>query len=106
MRSSRRIGVAIGVLAALAIAAGAVWWYQLTRAAPGPGEQEVTAIVSNGEDRGPGSLREALFVVASAKEPATISIRTPQIKIETALPPIVAWTVVAVPATAPVKVAE
>lgn len=89
MRSSRRIGVAVAVLAVLAIAAGGVWWYQLTRAAPGPGEQEVTAIVSNGEDRGPGSLREALFVVASAKEPATISIQTPRIVLETALPPIV-----------------
>ncbi len=31
-------------------------------------KQEVTAIVSNGNDRGPGSLREALFVVASAKD--------------------------------------
>jgi parallel beta-helix repeat protein len=89
MRSSRRIGVAIGVLAVLVIAAGLVWWYQLTRAAPGPGEQEVTAIVSNGDDRGPGSLREALFVVASAKEPATISIQTQRIVLETVLPPIV-----------------
>lgn len=89
MRSGRRIGVALGVLAVLAIAAGGVWWYQLTRAAPGPGEQEVTAIVSNGEDRGPGSLREALFVVASAKEQATISIQTPKIVLETALPPII-----------------
>jgi parallel beta-helix repeat protein len=89
MRSGRRIGVAVGVLAAMANAAGAVWWYQLTRAAPGPSEQEVTAIVSNGNDRGPGSLREALFVVASAKEPATISIQTERIALETALPPIV-----------------
>lgn len=89
MRSSRRIGIAVAVLGVLAIAAGGVWWYQLTRAAPGPGEREVTAIVSNGDDRGPGSLREALFVVASAKEPATISIQTPKIVVETALPPIV-----------------
>ena len=89
MRSGRRIGVAIGVLVLLAGGAGALWWYQYTRAAPGPGEQEVTAIVSNGNDRGPGTLREALFVVASAKEPATISIQTPRVVIETALPPIV-----------------
>jgi hypothetical protein len=66
-----------------------VWWYQLTRPAPGPSEQEVTAIVSNGDDRGPGSLREALFVVASAKEPAIISIEAPRIMLETMLPPIV-----------------
>jgi parallel beta-helix repeat protein len=89
MRSARRIGVALGVLVLLAGAAGGVWWYQFSRAAPGPGEQEVTAIVSNGNDRGPGSLREALFVVASAKEPATISIQTSRIALETALPPII-----------------
>jgi parallel beta-helix repeat protein len=89
MRNARRMGVAIGVLVVLALAAGGVWWYQLTRAAPGPSQQEVTAIVSNGNDRGPGSLREALFVVASAKEAATISIQTRRIALETALPPIV-----------------
>ena len=66
MRSGRRIGVAIGVLVVLAGAAGAVWWYQYSRAAPGPGEQEVTAIVSNGNDRGPGTLREALFVESAS----------------------------------------
>jgi parallel beta-helix repeat protein len=89
MRSTRRIGVAIGVLVVLTVLAGAGWWYQRTHATAGPGKQEVTAIVSNGSDRGPGSLREALFVVASAKEPATISIETPHITLETALPPIV-----------------
>ena len=89
MRSGRRIGVAIGVLVVLAGAAGAVWWYQLSHSAAKPGTPEVTAIVSNGSDRGPGSLREALFVVASAKEPATISIQTARIALETALPPIV-----------------
>ena len=89
MRSGRRIGVAIGVLVVLAGAAGAVWWYQLRHSAAKSGTPEVTAIVSNGSDRGPGSLREALFVVASAKEPATISIQTARIALETALPPIV-----------------
>ena len=89
MRSERRIGVAIGVLVVLAGAAAAVWWYQLGRSAPAAGAPEVTAIVSNGNDRGSGSLREALFVVASAKDPATISIQTARIALETALPPIV-----------------
>ncbi len=89
MRSGRRIGVAVAVLVVLGGVAGAGWWYQHTHAATAPGEQEVTAIVSNGNDRGPGSLREAFFVVASAKEPATISIQTRHIALETALPPIV-----------------
>jgi parallel beta-helix repeat protein len=89
MRSGRRIGIAIGVLAVLAILVGVGRWYQLTHSAPGPSSSGVTAIVSNGNDRGPGSLREALFVVASAKEPATISIQTERIALETALPPII-----------------
>ena len=89
MSSGRRVGVAIGVLVVLGAVAGAGWWYQRTHTTAAPGEQEVTAIVSNGNDRGPGSLREALFVVASAKEPATISIQARRIVLETALPPIV-----------------
>jgi parallel beta-helix repeat protein len=90
MPSGRRVSIAVGVLVVLAGAAAAVWWYQLNHAATNkPGAQEVTAIVSNGSDGGPGSLREALFVVASAKEPATISIQTSRIALETALPPVV-----------------
>src|SRR5688572_22263180 len=89
MRSGRRIGIAIGVLVVLAILVGVGRWYQLTHAAPGPSTAGVTAIVSNGNDRGPGSLREALFVVASAKQPAAISIQVPNIVLETALPPII-----------------
>jgi parallel beta-helix repeat protein len=89
MRSDRRIGIAIGVLVVLAGGAAVVWWYQRGHSAPTSSAPEVTAIVSNGNDRGPGSLREALFVVASAKEPATISIQTARISLETALPPVV-----------------
>jgi parallel beta-helix repeat protein len=77
------------VLVVLAILVGVGRWYQLTHAAPGPSTAGVTAIVSNGNDRGPGSLREALFVVASSKQPAAISIQVPSIVLETALPPII-----------------
>jgi parallel beta-helix repeat protein len=91
MRSGRRFTIAIAVLIVLAIGVGVARWYQTTHAAPGPSTaQGVMAIVTNGNDRGPGSLREALFVVASAKEAATISIQTRKIALETALPPIVA----------------
>jgi parallel beta-helix repeat protein len=89
MRSSRRIGVAVGVLVVLAILVGLGRWYQVTHSAPDPAAPGVTAIVSNGNDRGPGSLREALFVVASTKDAATISIQVPLITLATALPPIV-----------------
>jgi len=89
MRNARRVGVAVGVLVVLGVLAGAGWWWQRDHTTSGPSPQEVTAIVSNGNDRGPGSLREALFVVASAKEPATISLQARSISLETALPPIV-----------------
>jgi hypothetical protein len=49
----------------------------------------VSVAVTSGADRGAGSLREALFLVASARGDATISIRVPQITVETALPPLV-----------------
>jgi len=45
--------------------------------------------VTNADDRGPGSLREALFVVATATGPASISIEVPNINLETALPAFV-----------------
>jgi parallel beta-helix repeat protein len=83
------VGVAIGVLVVLAGVAAGGWWYQRSHLQPGPSTSGVTAVVTSGADRGPGSLREALFVVASAKEGATISIQVPRIVLETALPPIV-----------------
>jgi Right handed beta helix region len=89
MRTSGRSAIAIGVVFALALVVGAGMWYQSTHRAPGPTLHGVTAIVSSGNDRGPGTLREALFVVASAKEPAAISIQVRRIALETALPPIV-----------------
>jgi parallel beta-helix repeat protein len=89
MRTSRRVGVAIGMLVVLALVAAGGWWYQQSHLQPTPTTSGVTAVVTNGADRGPGSLREALFVVASAKEGATISIQVPRIVLETALPPIV-----------------
>ncbi|HEU4625634.1 MAG TPA: right-handed parallel beta-helix repeat-containing protein [Steroidobacteraceae bacterium] len=89
MRTSRRVGVAIGLLVALAIVAAGGWWYQQSHLQPAPAASGVTAVVTSGADRGPGSLREALFVVASAKEGATISLQVPRIVLETALPPIV-----------------
>ena len=45
--------------------------------------------VTNGADRGPGTLREALFVVATAPGPARISLDVPRITLSSALPPIV-----------------
>ncbi len=50
---------------------------------------EVQVHVTNAGDRGPGTLREALFVVATAVGPTSISIDVPKINLETALPAFV-----------------
>ena len=66
-------------------------WYDLQRAKrPAPSTaKSVTAHVTNAADRGPGSLREAIFLVAGATTPTTISIEVPTVKLETALPAFV-----------------
>jgi hypothetical protein len=66
-------------------------WYESQRHArpAATTEKTVTVHVTNAGDRGPGSLREALFLVAGATGPTNISIEVPIIKLETALPAFV-----------------
>ncbi|MGH7057927.1 MAG: right-handed parallel beta-helix repeat-containing protein, partial [Acetobacteraceae bacterium] len=49
----------------------------------------ITVSVTNGADRGAGTLREALFLVATAPGRARISLDVPRISLSTPLPPIV-----------------
>jgi parallel beta-helix repeat protein len=66
-------------------------WYQSRRVKPTAPALNQTALVhvTNAGDRGPGTLREALFLVAGATGPTSISIEVPSIKLETALPALV-----------------
>jgi hypothetical protein len=66
-------------------------WYESQRHArpAATTEKTVTVHVTNAGDRGPGTLREALFLVAGATGPTNISIEVPIIKLETALPAFV-----------------
>lgn len=92
MRLSRRSTLAIAVFAGVAALIVAGRWYQVRRGGSGSlaSLSNTTAIsVTNGADRGPGTLREALFVAASAPGPASISLDVPKISLATALPPIV-----------------
>jgi len=62
----------------------------IQRVLPSPvAQRPVQVHVTNAGDRGPGSLREALFVVATATGPTSISIDVPKINVETALPAFV-----------------
>lgn len=86
----RRAAIAIVVFVAVVAIAGLGRWYALQRAQPEHASAKAVLVhVTSADDRGPGSLREALFIVAAATTPTTISIDVPQIRIETALPALV-----------------
>src|SRR5262249_17848209 len=90
MAIRRRSAVAIGVFVLLAVVVALGHWYETRRVQPGAtGAKSLTVHVTNAGDGGPGTLREALFIVASAPDPSTISVEVPSIKLETALPALV-----------------
>jgi parallel beta-helix repeat protein len=91
MAIRRRSAIAVGVFVLLAVVVALGHWYETQRAEPrgGSAEKAVTVHVTNAGDRGPGTLREALFIVAAATGTRTISIEIPAIKLETALPALV-----------------
>ncbi|HEY0800697.1 MAG TPA: right-handed parallel beta-helix repeat-containing protein [Steroidobacteraceae bacterium] len=81
----------VGVFSMLAGLVAFASWYESQRASrPSTVMQKtVLAHVTNSADRGPGTLRESLFLVAGATGPASILIEVPSIKLETALPPFI-----------------
>src|SRR5215472_14532315 len=89
MRTSTRIAVAVAVLLLLGALAGLGFWYQARQKAPVHSLGTLTVNVTSGADRGPGTLREALFVVAAASSKADVLLRVKTIALETALPPLV-----------------
>ena len=89
MRLSRRSLVSIAVFLGVAGLVVAGWQYGARRAGHESLSNALSVSVTNGADRGAGTLREALFVVATAPGPARISLDVPRISLQTALPPIV-----------------
>jgi parallel beta-helix repeat protein len=89
MAVNRRAVVSIVVLALLGVFVGIGIWYESRKTVPSQAEETAAIAVTSGEDRGPGSLREALFIAAAAKGPSTISIDVPKITLATALPPVI-----------------
>ena len=88
MPVSRRSVIAIAAFAIVGVFVALGIWYESREAAPGQASNTATVEVTNGEDRGAGSLREALFIAASAQGPVTISIQVPKIAIASTLPPL------------------
>jgi parallel beta-helix repeat protein len=89
MRTSTRIAIALGVLVFLGALAAAGWWYQTRQRAAATTASVLTVNVTSSADRGPGTLREALFIVAAATGRAEVLIKVPSITPETLLPPLV-----------------
>jgi len=89
MKINRRSLVAVGIFVVLGALVVAGKWYEVRRTTPGALSNAVTVNVTSGADRGPGTLREALFVVATATSAARVSLQVPHITLETSLPPLV-----------------
>ncbi|HSY06826.1 MAG TPA: right-handed parallel beta-helix repeat-containing protein [Steroidobacteraceae bacterium] len=89
MSTGTRIAVAVMVLLFLGALAALGWWYQMRQQAPGEASSALTVNVTSAADQGPGTLREALFIVASAKGNAEVVFKVRNLAIGTLLPPLV-----------------
>jgi nitrous oxidase accessory protein NosD len=89
MSAGARIGVAVVVLLLLGALGGLGWWYQTKQHAPGRASSALIVNVTSTADQGPGTLREALFIVASAKGNADVVLKVRNLTLGTLLPPLV-----------------
>ena len=89
MRPSRRSLIAIAVFLVVAALVFAGRSFEARQAGTGSLSNTTSLSVSNGADRGPGTLREALFLAATATGPTRITLEVPRISLATPLPPIV-----------------
>jgi hypothetical protein len=89
MRLSLRSIIAIFVFLGVAALVIVGRQFEARRAGRTSLSNTVSLSVTNGADRGPGTLREALFLAATAPGPTRISLEVPRISLATPLPPIV-----------------
>src|SRR5262245_594290 len=88
MPISRRSTISIVVFVLLGAFAALGYWHESHQIQPGQAANSSAVNVTSGNDRGPGSLREALFIAAAAEGEVTITMRVPKITLSTALPPL------------------
>jgi Right handed beta helix region len=84
-----RAAMSIGVLLVVAAVVVLGRWYAAHRTGPALTQSALNITVTSSGDRGPGTLREALFVADAAPAQAHIEVRVSSIRLESALPPIV-----------------
>jgi hypothetical protein len=88
VNAKQQVSSAVVTAAVLGGVALASWWYHAKHPVAGPDSVDVTVSVSSPDDMGPGSLREALFVAASARGRVSVLIETRRVTLKTALPPL------------------
>jgi hypothetical protein len=88
MNANKRIALAAGTFLLLGVLALLGWSYHSRQGAPGRAAGTLTVNVTSPNDLGPGTLREALFIVAAATGKANVVIKTKSITLKTALPPL------------------
>jgi parallel beta-helix repeat protein len=88
MPLSRRSAVSIVVFVLLGVFVALGYLYESRKATPGQTANAQSIDVTSADDRGPGSLREAIFKATAATTEVTISLQVPKITLATALPPL------------------
>ncbi len=88
MSTKQRIALALGTFLLLGVLALLGWSYHSRQVVPGQPAGALSVNVTSPNDLGPGTLREALFIVAAANGKATVLIKTKKITLQTALPPL------------------
>jgi parallel beta-helix repeat protein len=88
MAISRRSTISIVVFVLLGAFVALGYWYESRQVQPGQAANATAVNVTSGDDRGPGSLREALFIAAAAHGEVTITVQVPKITLATTLPPL------------------
>jgi parallel beta-helix repeat protein len=86
---SRRSLIAVVVVVLIAALGAVGRWYEVHHAAPEALSSNLAVRVTSGNDRGPGTLREALYIVATAPTAAAIVLEVPRVTLQTPLPPLV-----------------
>lgn len=88
MPLSRRSAISLAVFVLLAVFVGLGYWYESRRVSPGQAANAPSIDVTSGADRGPGTLREALFKATASNEEVTISLQVAKITLASTLPPL------------------
>jgi parallel beta helix pectate lyase-like protein len=88
MNAKQQITVAVVTVLLVAVVALVSWSQRATHPGAGPAAEELSVSVTSPDDMGPGSLREALYIAASAKGRASVRIVARKVTLKTALPPL------------------